>query len=134
MQAMERRLTSEDLATSDGVGVAGDTAEDGNGRAASSDGDVQGADVNTEQAGEDAYKVAASTTGVLDILAALRSAGGLGRGPGRGGKGTGGKSESDKGLGELHVWFGCLRTWVKRGVVSGGLRDVASKSYAFIPF
>jgi hypothetical protein len=72
----ERILTLEGLAAADRVLVARHTAEDGDGRAARADRDVQRRDVDAEEALEGALGPRVDVARVFDVLAALRTGSG----------------------------------------------------------
>jgi hypothetical protein len=83
------------------VKLPGDTTEDGDRRAASSNGDVQAADIDAEQSLDETRGDRVDRARVLNVLAALSAR--------RAAAATGGyserrcgESEGDEGLGELH--------------------------------
>jgi hypothetical protein len=110
----ETVLTLNGLAAVDGVLVALHTAEHGDGRAARTDGDVQAAKHDAQQAPEQALRRRVEAARVLDVLTALlrrrRRATRAGAG-GDGGDSTDEGESGDEDLGE----HGCVRSREGRG-------------------
>jgi hypothetical protein len=82
------------------VKLPGDTTEDGDRRAASSNGDVQGADIDAEQSLDETRGDRVDRARVLNVLAALST--GAAAATGGYSERRCGQSEGDEGLGELH--------------------------------